>query len=179
MTSNPTSFQRQCRCLPSACIHLETGGWRADVRSLVMVICEQSYSVTKHVYCVPNTTIPRALNFTSVDRHSAACSQIFEARQMANIFWGLATLRDRKSPLLPHLDRRILEAGFSSLTLLERSICVILYNLWRAVQPVGTCRHPLQAQLVLKGRPGFCVKASHCLALLSCVGTVSLNLGLR
>lgn len=38
----------------------------------------------------------------------------FEARQMANILWGLATLRDRSSPLLLHLDRRILELELSS-----------------------------------------------------------------
>ena len=38
--------------------------------------------------------------------------QFFVARQMANIMWGMATLRDKQSPLLPHLDSRILDVSF-------------------------------------------------------------------
>ena len=37
--------------------------------------------------------------------------QVFAARQMANIMWGMATLRDKQSPLLPHLDSRILDVS--------------------------------------------------------------------
>ena len=66
---------------------------------------------------------------------------MFEPRQLANVIWALATLRDRQSALLPQLDKRILEVGvvhpLSPSCVLSLPFCL---HLTRSVQHVGMHR---------------------------------------